>query len=332
MNGRVQTMLVAGLLMLAAACSKPATDRGEAPAAGAANDTAASGRAADDAQRTAKLSDEEVAHMAISIAPAEAARYAPETAGYAVVLSHDGIAQALADIAAADASVRQSDAVLARMDRLAGTPGADTAEAREAASRQAAADHAAQLLAQRRLSALLGQQPPWGSHADATLQDVAAGRIKVVRITFPLGSLRSDRPRELRFARLDASEAREQWHSRTVWEAPADATVPGRSFFALLGSTDAAEGEHLEAWAQLPDLPAQSGAWLPQSAVIASDGRYWYYVQKAPGEFERRPLQLSQPLRDGYFIATLQPGQPVVTAGAGLLLARELNPGTAAAD
>jgi hypothetical protein len=335
---------LAGVISLSG-CSKPPANAADAAApaaktaapadkAPAGADKASADRADSDqeaADKRVKLSAADAAKMGIVVAEATEAQFTPETEGYAIIVSHDAIAQAVADAGTAEANSKQSQAVLARIERLAGTAGAETAEARETAQRQAAADQIAAALAQRKLSSLLGQHSSVVLGHDTLLQEVAAGQTKVARVTFALGALKTT-PRSLRLARLDAPTAPEQWHSHTIWNAPADATMPGRSFFALLPDAAVEEGERLSAWAPGAEGGVQSGAWIPGAAAVAEGGRYWCYVRHEAGTFDRRPLDISHPLRDGYFVDDLKPGDAVVTRGGGLLLARELNPDTEAGD
>ncbi len=270
--------------------------------------------------------------MGIAVAGAAAAQFTPETEGYGVIVNHDAIAQAVAEAGTAVAMARQSHAALNRMDRLATTAGADTVEAHEAAQRQVTADQIAVDLAERRLSTLLGQYPPWrhadddSQGSDKLLQEVASGRVKLARVTFPLGAISSGVPHSLRLARLDAQAVSEQWRAHPVWTAPADTTMPGRSFFALLPDAGAEEGERLVAWAPKAGAVEEFGAWIPASAAVLEGGRYWCYVQRGESAFERVPLDTSRPVRDGYFVTDLKVNDGVVSAGAGLLLAREMNP------
>lgn len=331
------TLLAAFAALFAlTACSKSAPEAASPASTPAAAKTDASSddkgtgdKEADD--KMVKLSPEDTAKMGIVTAKATAAQFTPEIEGYAVIVGHDAVAQAVADVGTAEAVSKQSQAALARMQHLAGTVGAETAEAREAAQRQASADEIALQLARRKLSSLLGQHLPWAQGDDATLQEVASGRTKIVRVTFALGSIKQT-PHSLRLARLDGPTVQEQWHSRTIWAGPADAAVPGRSFFALVADNGLEEGERLSAWATAEDGTAEAGTWVPGSAVVAEGGRYWCYIEHEAGSFERTPLDISRPLRDGYFVSDPKPDESVVTAGAGLLLARELNPDTEAAD
>lgn len=283
------------------------------------------------------LDADQRAHLGIETAPAEAAVYAVEHEGYGVVLAHDAIAQALADAKSAAAAARLSHAVLARMEGLAGTPGADTAEAHDAAVHQVAADDAALALARRKMSALLGDHPPWsGRDQDPLLEALAAGTRKLVRITFPSGRLAAPgpggAPSALHLAPLDDRDTARRWIARPVWAAPADPAIPGRSVFAVLPAEDIAEGERLLGWAAAADGGAH-GVWIPASAVLMHDGRYWCYVERKPGLYVRIGVDVGRPLRDGYFLdSAAAPGEPIVIRGAGLLLARETNPSPAGGD
>ena len=326
---RFSTSLLLSVLLLgacgrqqpAADAAKAAPEEKKAAAEDAASDTA-----------DVKLDADEVAKLGVATSAAIAVRFVPAKQGFAVVLSHDAIAQAVADVTTAQAGARQSQAVLARMARLAGTAGAESAEARESAVRQAAVDSAALHLAEAKSSATLGQHPPWAGRDDSKLPaELASGRSKLLRVTFPLGALTGASPSSLRIARLDAATTGERWTARVVWDAPADPGSPGRSFFALLQHTDAGEGERLLAWANGEDAGGtESGVLVPPAAVVMSDGKYWCYVERQPNVFIRVPLDISRPMADGYFVAGIKPGEQIVTLGGGLLLARQTNPSTEA--
>jgi len=236
----------------------------------------------------------------------------------------------VADIATAEAAAQQSRAALARLQRLDGTPGAMPAENTEAATRQAAADAAALSLAQRRLSAVLGQNSPWKHDDHSTaLSDAASGKTKLVRLTFPLGVLRGNALQTVRIAHLDPSSATDSFRVNPIWAAPADAAVPGRSFFALLTAGDIDEGEHVQVWAASGS--AERGIEVPASAVVISDGKYWCYVEKPAGTFARIAIDTSRPMVNSYFVKEgVAAGDAIVVTGAGLLLARQTNSSTEA--
>jgi hypothetical protein len=307
-------VLGCGLLGLAA-CQRtaPAADAGapaaEAPAEGVA------------------LSAEQVTKAGIATAPVQAADYAPETSGYGVVVAHDTLAVAVAELTTARAAAAQSRAAAARAQRLAGTPGALSADNVESATRQVAADAAALALAEHRLSSVIGGGLPAGLESGSALQDLASGKVKLLRAAFPLGAQLPGTPASLRATRLDAATG---WTLHPVWSAPADANLPGRSFFALLKDADVGEGERLLVFAPGAG-PAQHGVTVPAASLVISDGKYWCYVEQKPGAYVRREVPLERPLGADYFVTQgIAVGDRVVTAGAGLLLAREMNPGTEA--
>ena len=277
------------------------------------------------------LPQEQVDKLGILTEPAKSADYTAETAGYGVVVPHDTVAAAVAELTTAELTEKQTRAALARAQSLNGTPGALSAEVEETASRQSAADTAAEVLAAQRLSAVIGQSPAWKAAGNKPmLQDLAGGKIKLLRATFPLGTVHGQAPKTLRAAHLDAIQSASPQAAlgtklTSIWDAPADVSVPGRSFFALLKGGDYAEGERLLVWAPGAG-PAQAGVLLPAAAVVISNGKYWCYVEKHPGNYLRVAVNTDRPLAGGYVVTEgVELGDKVVTSAAGLLLARETN-------
>jgi hypothetical protein len=281
-------------------------------------------------QEGVTLKPEEVAKAGIKTTPAAASQHAPETTGYAVVITREAFAQAIADLNTAAAVDRQSRAALARSKSLAGTPGAMPVEAQEAAERQATVDHAALTLAERRLSAAYGQSPPWKTnYSSPELAALASGEKKLARVTFPLGSLGPGVPATLRLAHIGAAPDARSIEAHEIWSAPADASLPGRSFFAILKGHDVSEGERLLVRAPVGD--AEPGVVVPIAAVVMNGGKYWVYVEDQPNHFLRTEIDPSVPVEGGYFVRQgVAAGSSIVTSSAALLLAREL--GTEAAD
>ena len=278
------------------------------------------------------LTGEQVAKLGIATQPAKAADYTPQIIGYGVVVPHDAIAAAVAELTSAQAAQEQSRAAAARAQRLAGTPGAMSADAVETSARQVAVDAAALALAERRLSSVIGADPL--ASTGAALQDLASGKAKLLRATFPLGALQGATPTGLRAAHLGATAPglpqSPGWNLHPVWNAPADASLPGRSFFAVLNGSDAGEGERLLVWAPGAG-PAQRGVTVPAAALVISAGKYWCYVEQKPGVYARREVATDRPVGEDYVVTQgIAPGEKLVTAAAGLLLAREMNPSTEA--
>ncbi|MHB8477283.1 MAG: efflux RND transporter periplasmic adaptor subunit [Steroidobacteraceae bacterium] len=327
---RLSAVLAAGCLLLGA-CHKTTGSAGEAPPASDAKaaENAKSQPAAkndadakEDAAEGVTLTPEQAGKLGIATQPAQALDYSEEAAGFGVVVNHESIAQAVAELATAKATERLSRSSLSRAHKLDGTPGAVSADVEEAAAQKAEVDAAALTLTNRRLSSALGMNPPWKNGGkDAILPDLAAGKIKLVRVTFPLGALSGGTPARLRAAHIGAKPGT-GWKMNVVWDAPADATVPGRSFFALLKGSDAGEGERLQVWAPIGESLA--GVVIPAAAAVMSEGKYWCYVEKKPGAFARVELDTSRPTPDGYFVTEgVGAGDKVVTAAAGQLLAKE---------
>jgi hypothetical protein len=285
----------------------------------------AKGADADEAKGVT-LTAEQMEKLGVVAKAPPAAEYRQETPGYGVVVPHETLAQAVAELTTAEATAQQSRAALARTKRLAGTPGAVSADVEETAARQAAVDEAALTLTNQRLASIVGLRPPWKSDdRSGVLRELAAGQIKLVRVTFPLGTL-SAMPSSLRATHISGATPETGWKLNSVWEAPADANVPGRSFFALLKANDAGEGERLMVFA--PVGAASKGVILPAAAVVLSESHYWCYVEKDEGHFVRTPVDTARPTADGYFVTSgFEPDDKVVNAAAGLLLAKETNSG-----
>jgi hypothetical protein len=194
------------------------------------------------------LSPQQAEKIGLITITVESSEYAEQATGYGSVVAHDSIAQGLAELISAQAAQKQSRSALERTRRLAGTAGAVSADIEEASARQAEVDDAALTLARQRLSATFGLKPPWSGGGNmALLRGLADGDPKLVRLTFPSGALDGDAPQTLLAARI-GSVAGRRWKMTSVWAAPADGNVPGRSFFAILSGADVGEGERILVW------------------------------------------------------------------------------------
>ncbi len=322
-------------IALLAACSGGAGTSGSSAPADTAHPAAGSDDKSDDHKNSneVELSADEANKLGITTAAVQAVTYTPGAQGFGLIVSHDVVAQVAADLQTATAAAHQSQEALARGKRLASGPGALGTDAVESATRQVAADQAALELAHRKLTATLGREfLQQRGGAASLLDELANGSVKLARITFPPGALTSARPKSLRITTLDSSPAAATWTTSELWDAPQDPTLPGRSFFALLNAPEAAEGARLQVLATSTS-GGIAGVLIPTSAVVVSSGQAWCYVQKKEGMFERIAIDTSRPLADGYFASSgVSPGDQVVTAAAGLLLARQTNPSTEAPD
>ena len=277
------------------------------------------------------LTEEESEAMGLATAKLQAASYRGELSGFGVVSTFEAIAQSDADSVTAEASAAQSGAAAARARDL--STGADAPVSREtyeAAAAKSTADQAAVLLARRKADAAFGMGAPWrGAQRGAILGRLQAGRSVLVHVTFPFGAMvggESGGAQRLRISRMGANG--KSWVTSSVWAAPADPTMPGRSFFALVDGGGLAQGERVIA--SIPTGTQQDGVIVPAAALLLGESESWVYVQIAEDTYLRAHIDTSRPMDGGYFVsgAGLLSDQEVVTKGAGLLYAHEINPST----
>jgi len=308
-------LAVAGLLLLSA-CGKDADEKPEAK-----------DKDADTAGVTLKA--EEVQSLGLTVQPAASAQYQGQISGYGVVTALDAIAQTDSDFLTAQATAAQSQAAAARARSLAsGEEAAISREQLEAAQSRAAADQAALALARRKSEAAFGLNSPFRDpEARArAMGEFASGTAVLVRVTFPATG--GEAPRRLIISRMGADA--KSWTATTIWDAPADPSVPGRSFYAILRGSDLAQNERVTA--AIPSGAPQAGAKIPAHAVVFGESEAWVYEQTGPRTFLRTQVDISRPMGDGYFVSNVKPGQKIVVDGAGLLLAHEVNPSTEAEE
>lgn len=276
------------------------------------------------------LKAEEIKGLGLRMAPASAARYVPAITGYGIVSTLDAIGQADADLVTAEAAAIQSAAALTRArDLSTGPEAAISREQVQIAEAKAASDQAAVALARRKAEAAFGPNSPWrdGAGRARLMAALAGGRAVLVRATFPLGALGAGVPASLTITPLDNPSA--IITARQIWPAPADAQIPGRSYYALAPGGALAQGQRVNV--SVPAGVALNGIKVPASALVLSASQSWAYLQTKDDTFLRVPVDISKPLPDGYFQPAGGPiaaGQAIVTQGAGLLLARETNPST----
>lgn len=281
------------------------------------------------------LSQSEMDRLGLQTEAAKSQQFTPRVHGYGVVIGLSTLAQTDADIQTARAAVADSSAMLERSRKLYGASNADHAVSQQAldtAEHQALSDRALLELADRKEVAMFGQHAPWrnGERDENVLTALSSGHTVLVQATFPLG-ISFDGTPELTITRLSAQSLQTGWTTKKTWDAPADPTIPGRSFFALVDNSALAEGEHVLIFA--PTGPAVEGVEIPAEAVVLNEDRSWCYALIAPHVFQRVAIDLSQQTANGYFISKgVRPNERVVTKGAGLLLARELGAATPGQD
>lgn len=304
---------VAVLALILPGCEQPsaAPEAAEAPAAAVPS-------------MQVVLTPEQVKHLALQFATIGAIDYAPQIQGFGFVVKFDELAQAESEVATAEAALRQSASALARAKQL-NNDHYLSGEALDAAQKQAATDEAALALARRKQGVTFGRDAPWTTPAErrSVLASLSKGEKVLVRVTFPGDGLPDAVPVDVSVRRLGS--AGELVKADVVWQAPADASVPGRSFFALMSGGALSEGERVLAFAG--SGAKASGVLIPDAALVMSDGRMWCYIAQPKGVFGRRAVDTGRPLPGGYFASGgFRAGDVVVTQGQSLLLAYEMNP------
>ncbi|MEO8465490.1 MAG: hypothetical protein ABI640_09140 [Gammaproteobacteria bacterium] len=300
----------AAFAALLCACSSPPP---EAPAAQAASEAPL---------LSVELDAEQQEKLGVEAAAAGEGTWQPSVAGSAQVVDPQELVAAMAEQGKAEAEARSSEAARKRARDLFGADTAVSAATLETAERQAAADAALLDVAQSRAALGFGSGAPWltANRRDALLRALARGNTLLVRASFP-GGLPNGKPTTLAIRRVGGGES---WTAGEVWSAPADPGVPGPTLLALVpGGSGLSFGERLTA--TLPAGNTQTGAIVPTSAVVLAGGQSWCYVQSDEHEFTRRAIEIGRPTDAGYFQQSgIAVGDKIVTAGAGLLLAREL--------
>lgn len=314
------------MLVLCAALAAGACHKGAPEVAATTDESSAAARAGDDKTKDTseevRLTPAQIDKIGLQTEAVNAVDYAEEIPGYGTVIPHEAIAQAVAELSTAQAAEKQSRSALTRTQRLSGTPGAMSADIEDANARQLAVDTAALNLAKQRLSATFGQKPPWSGGDQALLQSLADGSTQLVRVTFPLGALPGEAPKTLSASRLGSGSTAKRWKLTSVWPAPADATVPGRSFFSVLRAGELGEGERIIVRA--PIGAPQPGVLIPAEAAVISEGKYWCYIEANPGTFVKTEMDTGKPFDKGYVVTQgVKAGDKVVTRGAAQLLAQQ---------
>jgi hypothetical protein len=105
-----------------------------------------------------------------------------------------------------------------------------------------------------------------------------------------------------------------------------DQRIQGMAFFYTVGGNlGLLPGMNVSA--SLPVGKEAEGVMLPASAILWWQGAPWVYVQTGPDRFRRRLVHNYLLFPTGWFVPQgFKPGERVVTAGAQLLLSRELEP------
>jgi len=278
------------------------------------------------------LDADEQAKLGVMTGVLDAAQYQDRIEGPGTVLDVQPIAQVMADLETAEASVTASAAALKRAEGLYKAGKAISEEALEAARRQAIANEASLALAKTKARVAFGPDAPWleSSRRSAILKKLTDGSGAIVKATFPSGIGESETS-GLTIRKLGGSLTAPAWQAASIWTGPADPAVPGPTLLAYIESAKGlTPGDHVTA--SLPTGKESGGVIVPASAVVIAGGAAWCYAVENGDHFMRELVDLDHPAGDGYFQASgkssaLNAGTTIVVQGAGLLLARETGGG-----
>lgn len=329
MTARNRLFISLALLALACRQSAPEADtqaRSAVPASAAAADAEA-GIVLDGAAQ---------ARLGIRLETLAAAAVAERIVGFGVVESIAPLAQLDAESVQAHAVATAAAAALARAEALYADQEGTSLTVVEAARRDATSAASAVELAERRLAIDWGGGGPLASAAGRAtwLKSLIAGRAALVRAQFPAGSAFD--PATTRLEVDPFSRGGSTLAARQVWSAPGDPAVPGLALFVLVEAPQAPRpGDRVRVVAE---GTLRAGVVVPAAALVLADGATWCYVLTAaadgyPERFVRRALAIDRPEAAGYFVAAgVAPGDRVVVAGGGSLLAEEVGAVSGAAS
>ena len=281
--------------------------------------------AACDDPRSAAYSPERDNHFDPVAVELQSAQLAQKIDGIATLVSPDSLTLLNAEIRAAEIASGFSQRSLDRYKgvRTLGEQRVDNAE------RQASTDATQVALLKLRLRNAWGDTAPFLAPAnrDQLLDELASGRTTIVRLDFPRSV-----DRDLRNIRITPLGGGEEITVSTIWQAPSgNLAMPGSSFFGLMPAGPGLRpGDRAKITAER-SAPLV-GVVVPASAVVVFAGESWCYVEKQPGQFQRRQVSLSTPVEAGYLTDNLAAGTKVVVRGASVLLSREAEPGSSDDD
>ena len=269
-----------------------------------------------------KLEEKEQQGAGLKLAPLEAATLRPEARVYGRVLDSSSLVQSLSEIMTATSALDASQKELARLKMLAADQNT-SARALETADATARRDQIALESAHMRLVSNWGKAVAGQNDLPAFIHTLASMETVLARLDLPFGSAAEGLPTGVRIAALAAEE--KLLPAQLLGPAPsADPQVQGQGFLVHLKTASLPPGAALSGWLSLPG-EEEKGVLVPRSALVRHEGEAFIYVQRSPGVFERREVELEHPLEKGWFVAEgLQAGESIVISGAQQLLSTEL--------
>lgn len=273
-------------------------------------------------QTLVKLDEKEQQGAGLKLAPLEAATLRPEARVYGRVLDASSLVQSLSEIMLARSALDASQKELARLKTLAADQNT-SARALETADALARRDQITLESAQMRLVSTWGKSVAGQNDLPAFVHALATMDTVLARLDLPFGSVAEGLPTSVRIAALVSEER--LLPAELIGPAPsADPQVQGQGFLVRVKTGSLPPGAAVSGWLSFPG-EEEKGVLVPRSALVRHEGAAFIYVQRSPGLFERREVELEHPLEKGWFVAEgLKTGESIVISGAQQLLSTEL--------
>ncbi|MCU1291486.1 MAG: metal transporter [Bryobacterales bacterium] len=168
-------------------------------------------------------------------------------------------------------------------------------------------------------------QPGESVQAGAPILRVAKFNHLLARISVPVGEQVAPGSSSARIVPAGSEDNPALRADRIAISAAVDPNAQGTSFLFRLLSTSFGLRPGAAVTAYIPSAAsARRGIVIPQSAVVRVEARPYVYLQTGPASFERRPVSISNPREDGYFVTSgFASGDRTVTNGAQTVLSEE---------
>jgi hypothetical protein len=277
------------------------------------------------------MDDDTQGDNGINVAKAEAAQFDREAKGYGRVLDPTPLAGLLTELASARAAYVASSNELARV-KILSAQGNASARVVQTAEAAALRDELAVQSAKDRLALGWGNAVAQQPDPAAFLKSLTSREKVLVRIDLPGGETLTAAPGGARIVTLAGNSS----PGELLGPAPnVDPQTQGGGFIFLVETNAAglAPGEAVTGFIKLQG-ETLSGAVVPRTAVVRTEGSGWVYVLQGNAEdFVRVPVALDRPVENGWFVTNgVTASNYVVTTGAQMLLSAELKGAAKPAD
>ncbi len=159
------------------------------------------------------------------------------------------------------------------------------------------------------------------------LRRVIETRDVLVQLTLPAAASLKSIPGRVMIASPAGGMVPAGFVSRATSTSP---SIQGMSFIYVAPALSGRLVPGMNVTALMPSAGAQTGFFIPNSAVVWLQDKAWVYIKKGPTGFSREETPTSTPVSGGYFVADVfSAGDRIVVRGAQALLSEESLPAAA---